>query len=214
MTMLQSADHDRGFLRPELALVRGWPAQATADASVREHELLLRLRRALVQAAAHHERGEFTRARAYISEAVSIAAPAGARGPSVDGGVDGSAGLGERLSGWAAAELFAGFVSETVVAIAAADRGDEVGRPAPPESHLRPVDAPFEGLTFRELEVLDLLARRLSNKEIAAHLQISAATVKRHAQSIYDKLGVAGRRAAADRAGKLGLLGSTPPPRR
>ncbi|MFV2089076.1 MAG: response regulator transcription factor [Pseudomonadales bacterium] len=38
-----------------------------------------------------------------------------------------------------------------------------------------------------------MLARRLSNKEIAISLNISTVTVKRHAANIYQKLGVHGR---------------------
>jgi LuxR family maltose regulon positive regulatory protein len=61
-------------------------------------------------------------------------------------------------------------------------------------------------LTPRELEVLELLTARLSNKEIARRLAISPLTVKRHTLAIYDKLGVRGRAAAAARARALGLV--------
>ncbi len=52
----------------------------------------------------------------------------------------------------------------------------------------------------RELELLQLLARGNSNKEIAAELFISQSTVKTHLIHIYDKLGVENRTAAIDRA--------------
>jgi LuxR family maltose regulon positive regulatory protein len=61
-------------------------------------------------------------------------------------------------------------------------------------------------LTNRELDVLLLLAGRLSNKEIANRLFISVATVKRHAITIYRKLGVNKRREAVSKAEKLGIL--------
>ena len=61
-------------------------------------------------------------------------------------------------------------------------------------------------LTNRELDVLVLLAERLSNKEIARRLVISPATVKRHTLSLYTKLDVAGRREAVARARDLGIL--------
>jgi ATP/maltotriose-dependent transcriptional regulator MalT len=62
---------------------------------------------------------------------------------------------------------------------------------APPSS---PVHA---GLTRRELDVLRLLAEGLSNAQIAAHLVISARTVDHHLVSIYSKLHVTSRTAAA-----------------
>lgn len=61
-------------------------------------------------------------------------------------------------------------------------------------------------LTMRELEILDRLRRRLSNREIADELFISPFTVKRHNSNIFDKLGVGGRREAVRRAVDLGLL--------
>ncbi len=54
-------------------------------------------------------------------------------------------------------------------------------------------------LTAREREVLDLLARGMTNKEIAETLVISPNTVKRHVQSVFQKLGVTTRAAAVAR---------------
>jgi LuxR family maltose regulon positive regulatory protein len=61
-------------------------------------------------------------------------------------------------------------------------------------------------LTGRELEILDLLAQRLSNKEIAAQLVISPRTVKRHTLNIYNKLEVNSRLQAVKKASDLGIL--------
>ncbi len=66
----------------------------------------------------------------------------------------------------------------------------------------------IEPLTDRELEVLDLLAQRLSDKEIAKRLVISPVTVKSHCRNIFGKLNVNKRRQAVLRARKLGLLPS------
>jgi LuxR family maltose regulon positive regulatory protein len=63
-----------------------------------------------------------------------------------------------------------------------------------------------EPLTNRELDVLELLARRLSNKEIAEKLFISTTTVKGHLQNIYGKLDVSKRREAVEKAKNIGIL--------
>ena len=61
-------------------------------------------------------------------------------------------------------------------------------------------------LSEREREILILLSKRFSNKEIASDLAISVNTVKRHAINIYKKLSVHNRREAVERAIGLNLL--------
>jgi HD-GYP domain-containing protein (c-di-GMP phosphodiesterase class II) len=62
------------------------------------------------------------------------------------------------------------------------------------------------GLTEREVEVLRLLARGMSNKEIAAELTISPKTAGSHLEHIYAKLGVSNRALAGLFAAKHGLI--------
>src|SRR5205823_9041792 len=62
------------------------------------------------------------------------------------------------------------------------------------------------GLTSREVEVLRLLARGLSNKEIAARLFISPKTVGNHVEHIYGKIGASTRARASLFAMQHGLL--------
>ena len=63
-----------------------------------------------------------------------------------------------------------------------------------------------EHLTPRELDVLKLLAQGHGNKEICRELHLAEITVKKHVQSIIQKLGVSDRTHAAIRAVKLGLV--------
>ena len=65
-------------------------------------------------------------------------------------------------------------------------------------------------LTRRELEVLELLALRLTVKEVAERLVISELTAKRHTANIYQKLGVNRRRDALAVAQAGGLLAARP----
>ena len=64
----------------------------------------------------------------------------------------------------------------------------------------------IESLTNREHEILELLARRLSDKEIAQALHISPHTVRKHTSNLYGKLQVASRRQAVRKAIALGIL--------
>jgi len=63
-----------------------------------------------------------------------------------------------------------------------------------------------EPLTARELEILRFVAAGMQNQDIADHLVISLATVKRHIANTYGKLDVGNRTAAVARATELGLL--------
>ena len=64
----------------------------------------------------------------------------------------------------------------------------------------------IEPLTNRELDVLELLAKRFQDKEIAEKLFISPTTVKTHLKNIYQKLNVSKRREAVESAKALGIL--------
>ena len=72
-----------------------------------------------------------------------------------------------------------------------------------PDARPAPSAAAF---TPREREVLALLARGLSNRDIAEALEISAHTAKFHVNSILQKLGVERRTEAVVRAARMGLV--------
>ena len=64
------------------------------------------------------------------------------------------------------------------------------------------------GLSRRELEVMQLVAEGLTNREVAARLVLSTRTVDMHVRSILTKLRCRTRTEAAARAADLGLLAS------
>lgn len=91
-------------------------------------------------------------------------------------------------------------LGDVLAAVEAAAKGEhvlstQVAARNAPQTHTNRTD-----LSPRERELLQLLARGNSNKEIAAELFISQSTVKTHLIHIYDKLGVDNRTAAIDRA--------------
>ena len=67
------------------------------------------------------------------------------------------------------------------------------------------------GLTAREVEVLALLARGHSNRQIAQRLVVTPKTAANHVEHIYSKLGVSSRAAATLYATQQGLLGAFEP---
>ncbi|MEV0165922.1 LuxR family two component transcriptional regulator [Nonomuraea fuscirosea] len=95
---------------------------------------------------------------------------------------------------------------ELVRAVRAAARGEAVLSPSVATRLLGQVRAPADPLSARELEVLRLIADGATNREAAARLFISEATVKSHVLHIYAKLGVNDRAAAVAVAFRRGLL--------
>jgi len=96
---------------------------------------------------------------------------------------------------------------ELLRAVLAAAQGDAVLSPSVAARLMNRFRAPSAGpLSQRELEVLELEAAGATNREAAARLFISEATVKSHLMNIYAKLGVSDRAAAVGEAFNRGLL--------
>jgi len=62
------------------------------------------------------------------------------------------------------------------------------------------------GITRRELEVLELMAQGMSNREIAGRLFVSENTIKTHSSRVFDKLGARRRTQAVQLGREFGLL--------
>jgi len=62
------------------------------------------------------------------------------------------------------------------------------------------------GITRRELEILELMAQGMSNREIAEKLYVSENTVKTHSSRVFDKLGAKRRTQAVQLGKEFGLL--------
>ncbi|MGW1345531.1 response regulator [Kribbella sp. NPDC002412] len=124
-------------------------------------------------------------------ESVFAAVRAGARGYLLKGAD--RAEIGRALDGVAHGEVvFSSAIASRVLSYFAAGRaGAEV--------------SPFPELTEREREVLDLVARGLTNAAIARQLVVSDKTVRNHVSNVFAKLHVAGRAEAVARARDAGL---------
>jgi LuxR family maltose regulon positive regulatory protein len=158
-------------------------------------------------ALATHNRGRTDEALAILGRAVVLAEPGGFIRPFADLGAEMAALLQELVArGFADASMRSATVRYLNQVFAAF--------PEPVAAHDAATSSPapgtaaglVEALTGREMEVLALLDRRLTNQEIARELVITVGTVKQHTNSIYGKLGVGDRRLAVARARSLGLL--------
>ena len=103
---------------------------------------------------------------------------------------------------------------ELVAAVRAVGEGLWVGAPGLVQSLIRlngrreslGEESLIEPLTAREMEVIQLMAQGLANKQIALALSISEHTVKFHLSSLYAKLGISSRTEAVKRGIELGLI--------
>jgi len=82
----------------------------------------------------------------------------------------------------------------------------EVQVPAPRTFTLNETKLQALGITRRELEILELIAGGLSNREIAAQLFVSENTVKTHSSRLFDKLSAKRRTQAVQLGKELGLI--------
>ena len=132
-----------------------------------------------------------------LGRALELSEPEGYLRPFIDQGEP----MARLLRRAASQGIVPGYASQVLAAFDVSEYGRAEKSPLPPQT--QPL---IEPLTDRELEVLRLLAERLTNSEIAQRLFISLPTVKSHTRSIYGKLAVHSRRQAVAKAITLGIL--------
>jgi LuxR family transcriptional regulator, maltose regulon positive regulatory protein len=107
------------------------------------------------------------------------------------------------LSEAAAHGVMPDYIGKLLAVFEAEEQKSEDKSILPPVS---PAQSLIEPLSQRELEVLQLIAQGLSNREIGERLFLALDTIKGHNRRIYDKLQVQSRTEAIARARELGLL--------
>jgi LuxR family maltose regulon positive regulatory protein len=151
----------------------------------------------VLQAVALYAHGEKNNAMQLLGETLALAEPGGFIRIFIDEGSP----MAELLSEAAVQGVMPAYVARLVGAFEAEKQASAS------ISHRTPTPQPLiEPLSQRELEVLQLIADGLSNREIAARLFLAEVTVKGHNQRIFGKLQVQRRTEAVARARELGLL--------
>jgi LuxR family maltose regulon positive regulatory protein len=173
-----------------------------------------RLKVTVLQAVALHTHGENDKAMQLLADALALAEPGGFIRIFVDEGEPmrllildfrlqsperSGVGLWIEKQSRAQDHKLIGYVDRVMAAFA---------RPAAmPQSKISNLKSTMvESLSQRELEVLQLIAQGLSNREISERLFLALSTVKGHSRIIFDKLQVQRRTEAVARARELGLL--------
>lgn len=151
----------------------------------------------ILRALAFQQAGENNRASEALASALSLAEPGGYVRIFLDEGEPMLRLLRQAVSRGVSPTYTAKLLSASDQAAQA--REDAASATTHPQTLLEP-------LSERELEVLRLLARGLSNPEIASKLYIAVSTIRTHCKNIYGKLGVHGRWQAIQRAQELGLI--------
>ncbi|UCC75826.1 MAG: tetratricopeptide repeat protein [Anaerolineales bacterium] len=150
-----------------------------------------------LQAVAFHAQGDTTQAMSRLERALAIAEPGGFIRTFADEGPPMARVLYEALS----REIAPDYVRRLLAAFPSA----EPEKPEPTRSQVSEAEF-IEPLSERELEVLELIAQGLTNREIGTRLFLSLNTVKAHTRNIYGKLGVHSRTQATARSQALGIL--------
>jgi len=181
---------------PSTALAVLEPVRQQVEAKDWQDE---RLKVMVVQAVALHAHGEKDQAVQLLFDALALAEPGGFIRLFVDEGMP----MAQLLSDAAAHGIMPDYIGKLLAVFEAEEQKRQDTSYRPPAS---PTQTLIEPLSQRELEVLQLIAQGLSNREISQQLFLALDTVKGHNQKIFGKLQVQRRTEAVARARELGLL--------
>src|SRR6266545_2498081 len=181
---------------PSTALAVLEPVRQQVEAKDWQDE---RLKVMVVQAVALHAHGEKDQAVQLLFDALALAEPGGFIRLFVDEGMP----MAQLLSDAAAHGIMPDYIGKLLAVFEAEEQKRQDTSYRPPAS---PTQTLIELLSQRELEVLQLIAQGLSNREISQQLFLALDTVKGHNQKIFGKLQVQRRTEAVARARELGLL--------
>jgi len=183
---------------PSAALALLLPLRQQMEAKGWQDE---RLKVMVLQAVVLHAYGEKDKAVQLLGEALTLAEPGGFIRLFVDEGTS----MAQLLSEAASRGIMPDYIGKLLAVFEAGKRKSEDKPPVFPEKHLDS-ESLIEPLSPRELEVLKLLAKGLSNREISERLYLALSTIKGHNRIIFSKLQAQSRTEAIARASELGLL--------
>ncbi len=171
--MMEMIENQVYLAQDAYAKVIGHSAQLLAVCEAM-HYALVALHVRIQTAAAYEHLGKREEARAWLGKALSDAAPDGLVMPFVENYA--------HLKPLLAQELKTDLIAKIT----------ELGEGAGARNAASARPAIFDALTSREFEIVDLMAQRLSNREIAEKLYLSEGSVKQYVNQIYSKLHMEG----------------------
>ena len=181
----------QGNTSAALAVLKPLRRQAESKAWVDEQ-----LKVTVLLTVAHHAHGDKDKAVQLLGDALALAEQGGFIRIFVDEGPP----MAELLMEAAAHGIVPDYVDRLLAVFEAEQRTSD-------EKSYQPLTQPLvEPLSQRELEVLQLIAQGLSNREIGEQLYIALDTVKSHNRNIFSKLGVKNRTQAIGKSRSLELL--------
>jgi LuxR family maltose regulon positive regulatory protein len=156
----------------------------------------------VLKALAFYKQSRIEEALKALEEGIGLAIPGGWIRPFVEPGPP----MRDLLTRLKKQNVSTGFIEKILTALPISPSPGLSRQSAEREGAFPPPQPLIEPLTHREMDVLELLAKRLQNKEIAERLSVSPETVRTHLGHIYQKLSVANRRQAVTSAKDLGIL--------